>query len=79
MTKAQLTRLERNVSLLQKLLSDLGTARDLKEFLRHIHQPGWTTPAEFALVAGSIQSLTLQARSLQAQMQSVASGARLVR
>jgi hypothetical protein len=79
MTKDQLARLERNVSTLQKLLSDLGNAAALAEFLKTIRKPGWTTPAEFRLVNGMIDSMTAQAKVLQGLRTSLTSGARLVR
>lgn len=79
MTPDQLQRLEKNVSLLQKLLSDLGNASSLAEFLKTIRRPGWTTPAEFRLVAGIVDSLTAQAKALQGLQRSLIGGARLVR
>lgn len=37
----------------------------LREFLRHLHQPGWTTPAEFALVSFVLDQMNQQMKTLQ--------------
>lgn len=79
MTKDQLKRLQKNTSLLQELLSDLGRADELKELLRHIRQPGWTTPAEFILVSRGLEAATAQARALAASVTAIVAGARAVR
>jgi hypothetical protein len=43
--------IEEKVKDLRDVLDGFGAARrDLNEVLKFIHQPGWTTPAEFALV-----------------------------
>jgi hypothetical protein len=79
MTKAQLDRLQKNTSALQKALSDLGNAQDLAELIRIYRRPGWTTPAEFALVATAIQSLGQGVRVIQSQIKGLVAGAKLVR
>jgi len=79
MTPDQLKRIERNVSLLQKLLSDLGSAAAFVEFLKTIRRPGWTTPAEFRLVNGMVVSMTAQAKAHQGLQKALIGGARLVR
>jgi hypothetical protein len=39
------------ITELREILDHFGDARrDLNQVLKFIHQPGWTTPAEFALV-----------------------------
>ena len=79
MTPDQLKKIERNVSLLQKLLSDLGSASALAEFLKNIRRPGFTTPAEFRFVSGIVDSLMAQAKVLQGLQRNLIAGARMVR
>ena len=43
------SQLEERITELSKLLVRLSDDTDLKELLKHIHGPGWTTPAENAL------------------------------
>jgi hypothetical protein len=64
MTKVQLRRLQANTNALQRILSDLGSAKELKEFLKNIRRPGWTTPAEFLLTAGALDGMLDQAKAL---------------
>lgn len=51
---------------------------DLTELLRIIHQPGWTTPAEFILVSGLVDSLTRQVEAMTEQKKILMAGGRAV-
>jgi hypothetical protein len=64
MAKAHLKRIQANTNALQRILSDLGSARELKEFLKNIRRPGWTTPAEFLYTSGILETMIDQARVL---------------
>lgn len=79
MTKVQLRRLEANVNALQKILAGFGRSSDLAELLKNIRRPGWTTPAEFLLVNGTISSMTAHAKLLGEMQSSLLKGARAVR
>jgi hypothetical protein len=78
-TKSQLKLLQRNTSTLQKALSDLGRAAELKELIRIYKRPGWTTPAEFALVGSHLKGLLRNVESLRLQIQELRAGAAQVR
>jgi hypothetical protein len=70
--------LEKKVTELSNALAGLGTTEDLRELLRIIHQPGWTTVAEFLLTNGFIDSITAQARTIAAQREALLNAAREV-
>lgn len=46
-------RVETQAKELNRNLANLADDKDFQEFLKIIHRPGWTTPAEVAFVTGS--------------------------
>jgi hypothetical protein len=52
--------LEKKLRNLNRCLADLGSQNVSEELLQVIHKPGWTTPAEFALVSAMADSLQSQ-------------------
>ena len=46
--------------------------------MRIIHKPGWTTPAEFALMMAGLASAESQAETLATQLRGLTVGARQV-
>jgi hypothetical protein len=60
-------RLEGQVKEFRKYLGDLAAPGEYEEFLRIIHRPGWTTPAEFAFVSAILDGMVANVRGL-AQM-----------
>ncbi len=51
MPKDHTEEIKGKITELREILDHFGDARrDLNQVLKFIHQPGWTTPAEFALV-----------------------------
>ena len=52
--------LETKFRTLNRSLSDLAGQKVTDEFIAEIHKPGWTTPAEFALVDAMADSLQRQ-------------------
>ena len=54
---------------LAKTSQDGGKA--LKELLRHIHNPGWTTPAEFAFSMIIIEEMLYQVRNIDTRIQGI--------
>ena len=51
-----------NIRGLETELRGIGHSTD--ELLKIIHMPGYTTPAEFALVSGIAEGIALQMRTL---------------
>lgn len=56
--------LDEKISDLSDVLAHLGKGADLKELLRIIRKPGWTTPAEFRLSLALVDSMKLQVDGL---------------
>ena len=52
-----LAHLESRLRDLDKGMKGMADDGGLRELISIIHQPGWTTPAEFALVMGIVESL----------------------
>jgi hypothetical protein len=49
--------LARKVELLDKSLARLVATKSAEKLIPIFRRPGWTTPAEFALVAATLQAL----------------------
>lgn len=56
--------LDKKITALSDALAHLGKGTDLKELLRIIKNPGWTTPAEFAFAVAILDSMHEQVRQL---------------
>jgi hypothetical protein len=63
---------------LQQAIAKLATDNHTEELMRIIHRPGWTTPAEFALMVAGLESAQNQAEALHRHLRGLASGARQV-
>ena len=61
-----LSKLEHHLETLNRCVAELSSIGLSKEMLLIIHRPGWTTPAEFFLVANAVESLT---HSIEGQIQ----------
>jgi hypothetical protein len=59
-------------------LMKLAEGKDFEELLRIVHKPGWTTPAEFMLVSGLLQSMNAQVKTLAGLKQVLLAGSRAV-
>ena len=57
-------RLELDIKTLQKTVQAFAHDDVYSQLLKFIHQPGWTTPAEFRLVHGAITAMNAQLREL---------------
>jgi hypothetical protein len=69
--------LETKFRTLNRSLADLAGQRVTEEFITVIHKPGWTTPAEFALVDAMADSLQRQVETTSVhfkQLIEIASG-----
>jgi hypothetical protein len=69
-------RLERDIKTLQKTVHAFAHEDTYAQLLKFIHQPGWTTPAEYLLVHGAINSMNAQFRELTALRDTVLGAAR---
>jgi len=78
MKEHDLHQLEARIIELKDATVNFGEAADLAELLKHIHNPGWTTPAEFQLVNALVESLLAQTRTLQAQRQGLLTGSQTI-
>ena len=63
-TKIDLAKLDKKVTALSKALANLGRGTDLKELIRIIRNPGWTTPAELAFTVAILDSMQGQVSQL---------------
>ena len=67
--RKDIQRLEKRISALSDVLAKLGRGKDLRDLIRILRFPGWTTPAEFAFALGIVESMISHAAVL-AQLQS---------
>jgi hypothetical protein len=56
--------LAKKITELSAALADLGKGADLKELIRIIRFPGWTTPAEFAFALAIVDSMQTHVQAL---------------
>ena len=73
-----LAHLESRIKELGEQLGTLGDTSDLEELIFLLHQPGWTTPAEYLLVRGIVDAMQEHAKALTTLRQSLITGSRLV-
>ena len=78
MPQHDVERLARGVKTLQDILTDLGKPADFEELVRIWRRPGWTTPAEFTLVAGTIDSMVTLTKHVAEMKQVLMRGSREV-
>jgi hypothetical protein len=57
MQSHDLAHLESRLRDLDRGMRGMSDDDGLRELIAIIHQPGWTTPAEFAMVMGIVESL----------------------
>jgi hypothetical protein len=69
MTIQHIESLDKKITALSDALAHLGKGTDMKELLKIIHNPGWTTPAEFELVNALIDSVQAHTQVLQKTQQ----------
>jgi hypothetical protein len=60
MAPHDITGIERQVRSLHKKLTGLTATQSLEEIIKEMRRPGWTTPAEFRLVAASVRAMDRQ-------------------
>jgi hypothetical protein len=62
--KIDIERLDKKVDVISDLLAKLSNADDFRRLIKEWRRPGWTTPAEFILVSGMLESFEHQATGL---------------
>ena len=77
-TTHDVAHLEARVRDLHQTMARLAQDQDLQELLFLIRRPGWTTPAELALVSGLVDMLHAQARSITQMKEVLMTGSRMV-
>jgi len=70
--------IEEHVKGLIEDMRRLSKDEDLRELLVLLRQPGWTTPAEFALVFGLARSMRIQAETLLDSRKTLLDGSRKI-
>jgi hypothetical protein len=75
MEKHDVTHLETQTNELIANLVKLADDNDLKQFLKTIHHPGFTTPAELFLFRGVVDSMLAQTKALSSLRQVLTSAA----
>lgn len=58
--KIDIDLLDKKVDVISDLLAKLSSEDDLRRLVREWRRPGWTTPAEYILVAGMLDSFQRQ-------------------
>jgi hypothetical protein len=69
---------ESHIDNLTRGLNGLADAPEFAELLTIIRQPGWTSPAEAALVAGMLEAMNAHVQHLTQMKQALLEGARAV-
>ena len=62
--KADITRLEKQITALSDALAKLNTPDDWKRLILILRRPGWTTLAELILVTAILDGMQVQAAAL---------------
>jgi hypothetical protein len=70
--------LDKKITELSDALAHLGKGTDLKELIKIIRFPGYTTPAEFAFTVAMLDSMQAQVASLGSQSEHLLAAGRLV-
>jgi len=73
-----LRELEKKISALSDALAHLGQGASLKDLLRIIRFPGYTTPAEFVFNVAILDTMLVQVNALEKLGQDLVAGAKLV-
>ena len=70
--------LDKKISALSDALAHLGQGASLKDLLRIIRFPGYTTPAEFVFNVAILDTMLVQVNALEKLGQDLVAGAKLV-
>jgi hypothetical protein len=78
MEKHDLQHLEKKLFEFKEISARFADNSDIDELLKIIHHPGWTTPAEFALVFSLVESLHTQVRNVISLRSALLTGSKQV-
>ena len=67
-------RLEKSIATVRDRLEVLAQEDDLAELIKIIHKPGWTTPAEFMLVHGVVETIGKQVEVIEVLKRNLVEG-----
>ena len=62
--KLDIKALDKKVTSISNALAKLSSAEDFRKLILEWRRPGWTTPAEFLLVSGMLDSMAGQIAAL---------------
>jgi hypothetical protein len=79
MAKHNVAKLETRIKDLAAQMAQLADDSDLKELIKIIHRPGWTSVAEFALVRGVVDAMIVHTKALAGLKRALLTGSRAVR
>ncbi|HAT32052.1 MAG TPA: hypothetical protein DCW29_14705 [Janthinobacterium sp.] len=77
-TKNHIQQLEKKITALSDALAHLGQGTSLKELLKIIRFPGYTTPAEFSFNIAILDAMQTQVSALDKLGQDLLAGGKLV-
>jgi hypothetical protein len=78
MEKHNLDKLDHEIKRLRQAVKQLSDDDLAQALYNLIHKPGWTTPAEYALVVAAVETAQAQTDALTRHMSGLIKGARLV-
>jgi len=78
MIKEDVLHIETQIRELRGALKSLANGEDFEKFIVTICHPGWTTPAEFTLVSGIVDSMVQQAKTMLGLKQALFTGAKAI-
>lgn len=76
--KIDIELLDKKVDIISDLLANLSSEEDLRKLIKEWRRPGWTTPAEYILVSGMLDSFQRQVRGLVDMKQDLFKGVEAV-
>jgi hypothetical protein len=77
-TAIALKKLDKKITALSDALARLGKGTDLRDLIRIIRFPGWTTPAELAFTVAILDSMQSQVDQLTKMSGALAAAAKRV-
>jgi hypothetical protein len=76
--KHDIDQLDRGLNEFVEIITRLTNEETIQELIRIWRQPGWTTPAEFRLVSGVLDSMVTTAKQLNELQNVLLEGSQLV-
>lgn len=78
MEKHELSLIEAHIQSIKTIHATFADSTEMDELFKIIHFPGFTTPAEFAFLRNSLESLIAQTKQLATLRQGLLVAAKLV-